>query len=379
MSRLIPLLLLLGCQASAPPSAVPAGMVRLEGGTVQVLPDAPPATLAPFFVDIEPASQDGGPAVSVPWDQARARCAERGLRLPTDAEWQHMIQTPGAVQGLEDSVFQWTATAYSPPPGEPEAPEMRGQRRVVRGACCPFMSAWRDDHHRAAYPQDRQSRWIGYRCAGPATPAVDANLELDDATTLPPSALDEGEAIRQLLAGLWGPDRQPTDPAVRALIDALPPGAAAADVGCGLGALSLELAQAVGPEGRVFAVDIEPELLSFVRAMAQTQRAGGIQTVLGAPDDAGLAPACCDLVLLYDMANSLREDDLPGFASSLAQAVAPGGSLAVYHLPGPPPPRAALEALASQGLVLTQTERDPTSSPADPDQRAEKLWVFARP
>ncbi len=379
MNRALPLLLLLLWGCRQPP---PSGMLRVEGGPVSLQPDAPPAELAPFFIDRLPASTQGEPSVRVSWDEAQARCAERGLRLPTDAEWQHLASAPvEGVEGLTGTVFHWTGTAYAPRAGEPEAraPEMRGDRRVVRGACCAFMPAWSDPDHRAAYPRDRRSSWIGYRCAGPASGDDDPNLALDGLRGPDPASIDEGEAVRQLLAGLWGPDRQPTDPAVLELVRALPPDATVADVGCGLGALALELRGELGPEGRVLAVDVDPEVLAFVRAVAQQRGAEGIEAILARPDDVALPPGSSALVLLYDMANSLRQEHLPGFAESVARAVAPGGRVAVYHLPGPPPPSEVLEALEAQGLTLQQAVADPTSSPMDPGSQADKLWVFSKP
>ena len=369
------ILMPMGC-GSTP---TPPGMVRVEGGEVVVIPDTAGVTVAPFFMDLALASSDGRPTVGLSWDQAQARCAARGLRLPTDAEWQLLTPQTSGPNELWGEVFQWTATRYAPPAGQPTAPEMRGARRVVRGSCCPFMPAWDAPDHRAAYPQDRRSSWIGYRCAGPIDPGDDANLALDAQLVLPPAALDEGEAVRQVLAGLWGPDRAPTDPAVQELIHALPEGATVADVGCGLGVLSLELQRAVGPQGQVLAVDIDPEVLHFVRAVAKAQGADGIRTVQATPGDASLPTGCCELVLLYDMANSLREEDLAAFVASVALAVAPGGKLAVYHLPGPPPPTKVLEGLKARGLEQTLTVRDPTTNPTEPERHAEKLWVFTRP
>lgn len=50
------------------------------------------------------------------------------------------------------------------------------------------------------------------------------------------------------------------------------PGATALDIGCGMGHFSLGLARMVGPEGRVIAVDLQPQMLARVRRRAE--RAG---------------------------------------------------------------------------------------------------------
>ncbi len=371
---LLAVLTMLAACGSAP--GAPAGTVLVEGGPLR-LPGGEPANLAPFYVDEAPTQgeQTGAPRSSVSWLAASAACRARGMRLPTDAEWQQIEAHPEGLEGLRD-IFQWSHSGYEPPPGEPIAPEQRGQRRVVRGGCCPFMPAWNERGHRAAYPQDRASAWIGYRCAQPIG-REDPNLALEERWQLSPEAIDEGEAIRQLLAGLFGPDRAPTDDAVRARIEALAPGATGADVGCGLGALSLELARQVGPAGRVYAVDVDEEVLAFARAAASERGLTTVRTVHAEAGDTRLPPACCDGILLYDMAPGLRDEDLPGFSASLSRALAPDGRLWLYHHPGEAQPQAAIDALLEQDLVLLETVRDPSEledSPASPT----KLWVFGR-
>lgn len=49
----------------------------------------------------------------------------------------------------------------------------------------------------------------------------------------------------------------------------IPTGAIVADFGCGSGYFTLELAQAVGSKGKVFAIDVVPEQLESVRSLAQ--------------------------------------------------------------------------------------------------------------
>jgi len=367
------LLILVAC-GSVPQ---PEGTVRMDGGMVQVHPDVDAVELAPFWVDPAPAQEGSAPVVRIRWAEARQRCAARGMRLPTDAEWQLLAarETPPP----EDSVFQWTETRYTMPPDRPQAPELHGDLRVVRGACCPFMPGWSATDHRAVYPEDRPSSQIGYRCATPVRGGADSNLMADALQTLPHTALDEGEAVRQLLAGLYGPDRAPTDPDVRALLEGLEPGATVADIGCGLGALSLEIGRAVGPEGRVYAVDVNDEVLGFTQRVAQQQGVAAVRTVKGTPTDSALPPESCDLILLYDMLASPRPDELPGFVASLVRALAPGGRLVVFQKPGPPPPARALAVFGHQGLQLQTTVNEQRLHREQADGATEKLWVFERP
>jgi SAM-dependent methyltransferase len=344
----------------------PPGMIRVDDG---------PGPLAPFYADRALAQEGGAPLVGLTWDEAQARCAARGLRLPTDGEWQALLEHAPEVESLHGALFQWTATRWEPPPESAVLPELRGERRVVRGSCCPWMPAWSAPDHRAAFARSRGSRWLGFRCAGPV--AEDLNLALD--APPPPATVDEGEAIRQLLSDLWGPGRAPTDPAVADLITALPRGAGVADVGCGLGALAIELARAVGPEGTVYAVDIDPEVLAFARAVAREAGAHAVQPVQATPTALGLPAGCCQLVLLYDMANSLQPGEVAAFSASAAAALAPGGRLAVYHTPGPTPPTAVLDALSERGLEQELLLRDPLRGATPGGEAPAKLWVFGKP
>src|ERR1039458_9895939 len=59
---------------------------------------------------------------------------------------------------------------------------------------------------------------------------------------------------------------------------AVRPGETIADVGAGTGYFSLPLAKAVGPEGKVYAVDAQAEMLSLLR---QKLDAAGIAIVHG--------------------------------------------------------------------------------------------------
>ena len=73
----------------------------------------------------------------------------------------------------------------------------------------------------------------------------------------------------------------------RALLDLyLSPGMTALDVGCGMGVFSIAMAQLVGPEGRVIAVDLQAPMLETLARRAGRAGVGGrIVTRLALPDD----------------------------------------------------------------------------------------------
>ena len=91
---------------------------------------------------------------------------------------------------------------------------------------------------------------------------------------------------------------QQPDKVIQAL--ALRPGQTVCDIGSGPGYFALRLARVVGPQGRVFAVDVEPKVLDALRERVEARRVRNVTPVLGLGDDPLLPPASCDLILLVD-------------------------------------------------------------------------------
>ena len=63
------------------------------------------------------------------------------------------------------------------------------------------------------------------------------------------------------------------------------PGMSVADLGAGTGYFTVRLARAVGAEGKVFAVDVEPKLVGYLKARAERESLPQVATVLATPDD----------------------------------------------------------------------------------------------
>ena len=82
---------------------------------------------------------------------------------------------------------------------------------------------------------------------------------------------------------------------------ALRPGMVVADVGAGTGYMSLRLAMRVGPGGKVYANDLQPEMLRRLRENAAKAGFTNIETVQGEEADPKLPVGRMDLVLLVDV------------------------------------------------------------------------------
>lgn len=78
-------------------------------------------------------------------------------------------------------------------------------------------------------------------------------------------------------------------------------GMAVADIGAGSGYYALRIAKIVGPTGKVYAVDIQPEMLSILKKRMRQQNVSNVQAILGNDQDPKLPANSCDLILLVDV------------------------------------------------------------------------------
>jgi predicted methyltransferase len=136
----------------------------------------------------------------------------------------------------------------------------------------------------------------------------------------------------------------------------LAPGQAVADVGAGTGYLTLRLADAVGPRGRVTATDIDEHALAELGERARGARPGAapIEARRVAPDDPGLETGAYDRILLAQVDHLLP--DRVTYLRRLRAALAPGGRIAVsnrlQHRDG------LLRAAASAGYTVARDAAD---------------------
>lgn len=109
----------------------------------------------------------------------------------------------------------------------------------------------------------------------------------------------------------------------------LKPGMAVCDMGSGNGYHTLPIARAVGPQGKVFAVEVQPEMLEMLKERATREGVENIEPILGEYHDPKLPPASCDMILLVDV---YHEFSHPGpMLAAMRQALKPGGVLAMVE------------------------------------------------
>lgn len=81
----------------------------------------------------------------------------------------------------------------------------------------------------------------------------------------------------------------------------LKPGMLVGDVGAGTGFYSIRIAKRIGPSGRVYANDIQPQMLQRLSGNAARQKVTNIETVLGTESNPKLPAGLLDLVVLVDV------------------------------------------------------------------------------
>ena len=84
-------------------------------------------------------------------------------------------------------------------------------------------------------------------------------------------------------------------------------GSTVADVGAGSGYMTVRMAKRVGPTGKVYANDIQPQMLSMLRQRLDKEKIANVELVLGGYDDPKLPANTIDLILMVDVYHEFSE------------------------------------------------------------------------
>jgi 2-polyprenyl-3-methyl-5-hydroxy-6-metoxy-1,4-benzoquinol methylase len=123
----------------------------------------------------------------------------------------------------------------------------------------------------------------------------------------------------------------------QAAIDALglKPGMMVADVGAGSGFMSIKMARKVGPSGKVYANDIQPEMLDLLRKNTSHAGIQNIEPVLGTVSGTNLPRGQLDLVLLVDVYHEFSEPEK--MLRDIRESLKPNGRLVLIEYRGEDP------------------------------------------
>ena len=140
------------------------------------------------------------------------------------------------------------------------------------------------------------------------------------------------------------------------------PGMTVVDLGAGTGFFEPHLAAAVGKEGKVLALDVEPNMVEHLKKRVAEAGLARVEPRLVATDDPGLAPASVDRILVVNTWHHI--DDRGPYSAKLRAALKPGGSIWVVDFDktsskGPPAqhklePREVIAELTAGGLAAEQ-------------------------
>jgi predicted methyltransferase len=131
-------------------------------------------------------------------------------------------------------------------------------------------------------------------------------------------------------------------------------GSVVADVGCGRGYFTMLLARRVGPEGKVYAEDINDDVLADVRRDAKQEGLKQVEEIHGAPDDPHLPAGSLDVVLTVNSYHEWRQYDQ--MLRQLYQALKPGGLFGLID--GVAEPGQAREVYQDEHRMPESMERD---------------------
>jgi len=158
------------------------------------------------------------------------------------------------------------------------------------------------------------------------------------------------------LGALEGPDRelyQKPDQVMDAL--GIADGSIVAEVGAGGGWFTVRLARRVGPQGLVYAEDIQEQMIESIERRLQRESLRNVRTVLGKPDDPRLPQNALDAVLIVD---SYYEFEKPvDLLSNVKESLKANGRVAIVDYrkngggPGP-----AMDDRVDESLVIAKAE-----------------------
>jgi predicted methyltransferase len=144
-------------------------------------------------------------------------------------------------------------------------------------------------------------------------------------------------------------------------------GSSVAEIGAAGGWFTMHLARRVGPNGAVYAEDIQREMVDGIARRAQREKLQWVTPILGTATDPHL-PAGLDAILIADVFHEV--EDPVALLKNAARSLKPQGLLGVVDFlpggggPGPAPderpdPKAVVQAAEAAGLVLDKQEDIP--------------------
>lgn len=107
------------------------------------------------------------------------------------------------------------------------------------------------------------------------------------------------------------------------------PGATVADVGSGTGYFTWRLAQQVGPQGKVYAVDVQQSMLDLTKKTVEEHKLSNVEYVLATDSSPRLPDRSVDLVFIAYAYHEFGDPD--AMMASIRRALKPGGRVLILE------------------------------------------------
>jgi ubiquinone/menaquinone biosynthesis C-methylase UbiE len=156
-------------------------------------------------------------------------------------------------------------------------------------------------------------------------------------------------------------------------------GSTVADIGAGSGNITIRLARAVGPMGKVFANDIQQGMLDILEKNVARARLTNVVPVLGAVDDPKLPAESIDLAIMVDVYHEFSAPQK--MLQRLREALKPGGRLVLleYRAEDPDVPILREHKMTKAQVKLEVEYEGFKQSRVYDDLPWQHLFVFTRP
>jgi ubiquinone/menaquinone biosynthesis C-methylase UbiE len=161
------------------------------------------------------------------------------------------------------------------------------------------------------------------------------------------------QVMGHLAAGWLDRPEREKEEAPTKLMDTLPvrAGDAVADIGAGSGYFTFRLSDRVGAKGKVYAVEIQQEMLDIIAKRMKDRDVKNIELVLGTETDPKLPANALDLILMVDV---YHEFSFPHeMTENMVKALKPGGRLVFveYRLEDPQVPIKLVHKMTEKQVI----------------------------
>src|SRR5918993_2322785 len=144
-------------------------------------------------------------------------------------------------------------------------------------------------------------------------------------------------------------------------------GSVVADIGAGSGWFTIRLARRVGPQGLVYAEDVQQEMINAISRRVSREGFNNVRAKLGTINDPKLPAQSLDAALLVDSFHEVDASDRATMLANLGKALKPQGRLGIIDFrldgtgPGPAPeervsPDVVVNDAKKAGLRLIRQE-----------------------